>query len=168
MSYGLQIFNAQGNTILDTDERFTRVYGSYPNNVIQGIFYNGTSNYLELATFTQDVVVSLPPGINKWVPVVVATNMEDTPSYVEGQYTADNILYYIGRGLSEGRLSEDMMFASGNVYPLITAEAVIVNGAHVARFAWRYCASLRGKLSDTTFTVNTQKKLTYTFVVVGY
>ncbi len=168
MDYGLQLFDKNAANIMDTNERFTRVYGSYPDNVIQGTVYNGTSNYLELKAFTQDVVVSLPPGITKWVPVVVATKMEDTPSSVFGHWTADNILYYIGRGASEGRLNEAMMYISGNVYPLITAEAVIVGGSQVARITWRYCASLRGKLSNTTFDFHTEKKLTYTFIVVGY
>jgi hypothetical protein len=180
MAYGLQLFDKNGANIMDTNERFTRVYGSYPNNVIQGTRYAGSSRYLELATFTQDVVVSLPPGIKKWVPIVVSTEMITTGGgQKDDKYdwtnnvvtTIDYVFYHISYGWAEN-LDVNMMYASGNIYPFITASAETVNGGPVARFAWKYCASFQGRKEFTGKTSNiafyTEKKLTYTFIVVGY
>jgi hypothetical protein len=180
MAYGLQLFDKNGANIMDTNERFTRVYGSYPNNVIQGTRYTGTSRYLELTTFTQDVVVSLPPGITKWVPIVVSTEMVvtgggrknhkyDWTDEYEG--TGDYVFIHIAYGWAEN-LDVNMMYASGNTHPFITASAGTANGGPVARFSWRYCAAFRGRYEFTGHTDNidfyVEKKLTYTFIVVGY
>lgn len=173
MSYGLQIFNAAGETIFDTDERFTRAYGSYNNNVITGTRYNGNSKYLELTTFTQDVSVLLPAGIQQWTPIVTSTSLinyyggfhSNSGGYTNNFVaTEDRVVYAVSTGATN--LEGNLMYASGNLIPNITASAITIGGNPFARFAWRYCAALA--YSNGTGIWYTEKQLTYSFIVVGY
>jgi hypothetical protein len=174
VSYGLQIFNAQGNPIMDTDERFTRVYGSYENRIITGTRYGGNSKYLELRTFSQDVAVALPAGIQQWVPIVVNTSMVNYAGGVRSvgggftnnfpNITSDPVVNAVNSG--DTNLEGNLMYASGNLIPNIIASAVTIGGNSFARFNWRYCPAVA--VSNGTFICYVEKRLTYSFIVVGY
>lgn len=179
MSYGLQIFNAQGNPIMDTDERFTRVYGSYNDRTIQGTRYYGSSRYCELTTFSQDVAVFLPPSIQKWAPIIVKTSHILTSSnYVlaTGQttgITGDAISYMISSDPYSGKanftnLTQSIYNAVGYMAPCVIGEALTVNGNPIARIRYRYMAHLKGRGSGYEGTGYVERRLTYSFIVVGY
>ncbi len=90
MSYGLQIFNAQGNPIMDTDERFTRVYGTYNNITIQGTrTTTNDTKYVQMSTFSNSVSVNLPSTIQNWAPMIVSATSVWTGSNTLVQVNAN-------------------------------------------------------------------------------
>lgn len=82
---------------MDTNERFTRVYGSYPNNVITGTRdTNANSKYVQMSTFSINVPVSLPAGIQHWAPLITyATSRWVSSNATENNIQIDAISYAV-------------------------------------------------------------------------
>jgi hypothetical protein len=184
MSYGLQIRNAAGDIILDTDERFTRVYSSYPNNIITGTRQGTSSKYAFMSTFTITVPVVLPPTIQNWTPLITSAT---------SQWISSNIHYASGRqvdGIAYAavelnlNINADVVQAltGGQKYvwdyysnyptpteidykPNVIAEAVFGVSPYV-RLHYRYLASIT-RSSDSTLYAS-ERQATVSFVIVGY
>ena len=167
MAYGLQLFNKNGANIMDTNERFTRVFGTYTNNVIKGTRYYGSSRYCELNTFILDVPVSLPTWIHNWSPVVISASAVFTSGAqlnTQGKTTSYN--YDMVKGMVYySNVSQALFNATSGNSPLLSAQK-LSNGGPIVRVSYVYMAALRHK--DTDATAYTERKATCSFIVVGY
>ena len=178
MSYGLQIRNAAGDMIFDTDERFTRILGSYANNVLTGTYYtNLNSKYIELLEFTQDVSVTLPAGVQSWTPLLTKASQawyisqfKKTNTNISTLQGQDQVYQLIsGAYASAGyfcNIPLSMLDITGIVNPLVTLSAITISGNPFVHVSWRYMAGLT--TVDGYLLTYTARRLTYDFSIVGY
>jgi hypothetical protein len=189
MAYGLQLFNKDGANIMDTNERFTRVYGSYPDNVITGTRNTyADSKYAFMSTFTTTVSVVLPAGIQSWAPLItyatskwISGNTKSNGVSVDGiSYAAyedyriakRNILNipaaaaYALTGMQVITQDENGTYlpptAALDYNPKVSAEAV--PGPNV-KLSYTYLAGINSS-SGTPF--KSERRATISFVIVGY
>ena len=167
MAYGLQLFNKNGETIMDTNERFTRVFGTYTNNVIKGTRYHGSSRYCELNTFILNVPVSLPTWIHNWSPIVIsASAVFKSSAQKNTQGDTNSYNYDMVKGqIHNSNVSLALFNAVCGSSPLLTAQKISGGGTTV-RLAYTYMGHLMHK--DIDSTAYTERWATCSFIVVGY
>ena len=161
---------------MDTNERFTRVYSTYSNNVIQGTRNtNNGSRYCQLDTFTKDIIVSLPPGIQKWAPIITSATQSRTSSawWVANlnntwKQSTDAIDDFINFriGTTGTNVSNALYTATAKGSPIISAQGLVVGGGPIVRLAYTYMAHIRKATGDST--AYTERKATCSFIIVGY
>ncbi len=189
MAYGLQLFNKAGANIMDTNERFTRVYGSYKDIYIYGpMNLYDDSKYCQLTTKYLTVPVSLPATIQRWTPVITSAkaiiefaayypkgNGENQVSYSQGTRTwSPTLPYTAALDFVLYSIIPDNSNVSAAMYEAVCGESPILSayegpkgtdGGPTVTLAFTTMHSL----SDTNGSIGrTTRSVTCSFSIVGY